>query len=133
MTRLRLLERVDTLSRSAKALDTGKPEILIKSLIDHLTAILSARISLCAATKGFGAPDLARAGAGAEGLRDLEKSLEETIKKFEPRLRDPVVTFKGSPNAAQLAFTLTGALKPDGPNLILTAHLSSDGQIRLIH
>jgi type VI secretion system protein len=129
--RLRLLERVALLAEGPAKIDLDRREALIRSLTEHLTAVLSARPSAAKAPDRYGLPDI-MAVYGSEGLRDLEKTLTEVIKKFEPRLQNPQVTSQAS-QLGQLAFAITGTLDPAGPqSLVLTAYLDSDGQIRVI-
>ncbi|MDR1872143.1 MAG: type VI secretion system baseplate subunit TssE [Deltaproteobacteria bacterium] len=133
--RLRLLERLELLSQGAPVSPSPKPETLVKSLASHLSAILSSRPMSSLAAEGYGLPDpLAfEAETGPEGLRELEKVLAATIKKYEPRLLNPKATCRPqTEDLNHLVFTITGDLGPLGPGEVaLTARLSPDGRIQV--
>jgi type VI secretion system protein len=132
--RLRLLERLRLLDSGPTKILPPKREALVKSLIDHLTALFSAKPSRSIAVEGFGPPDLLTFGGevGPEGLRDLEKALSDLIKKYEPRLIDPKVSCQPlAGDLSRLAFNLNGSLDDDPNDLALTAYLGADGQIRV--
>ncbi|MDR0549930.1 MAG: type VI secretion system baseplate subunit TssE [Deltaproteobacteria bacterium] len=134
-TRLRLLERVKLLAAGPTKMEAPKREAVIKSLIDHLTALLSARPSASISAPDFGPPDLLAYGGevGPAGLLDLEKALSDLIKRYEPRLQNPVVACQPRPDDySRLVFNLTGSLDDDPNGVALTAYLGLDGQIRVI-
>ncbi|MDR2422833.1 MAG: type VI secretion system baseplate subunit TssE [Deltaproteobacteria bacterium] len=134
--RVRLLERIRLLAKGPTKVEPPREEAVVKSLTDHLSALLSSRPLNSISAESFGLPDLLAFGGevGPEGLRDLEKALTETIKKYEPRLKDPKVTCLPQPeDLTRLAFALEGVLGGDGPQeIFLTAYLGADGQIRVV-
>jgi predicted component of type VI protein secretion system len=87
------------------------------------------------AAAGYGLPDpLAfEAETGPVGLRELEKAITETIKKYEPRLLNPKALCRpSSEDLNHLAFTISGSLDPkDEDDLVFTAYLNPDGQFQV--
>jgi type VI secretion system protein len=111
--RLRLLERVRAAAGGAKP-GGAKSDSLLASLQNHLALILNTRQGSSESAPDYGMPDfVSLMGRGdLDAIRDLTRVLNEVIRKYEPRISDPKVTYlAGREEPGVLEFSLSGSVE----------------------
>jgi type VI secretion system lysozyme-like protein len=131
--RPRLLERI----RAAKP-DAPKTaentDALIASIERHLELILNTHQGSSASAPDFGMPDfVSLAGeTGLDSLRELSSVLTEVVRRYEPRLTNPVVTHSAaSQETGVLEFSLSGVIefRDESRGLFFSTSINPDGRI----
>lgn len=83
----RLLERIPSWEREPHRREKEDPKRIIDSVLKHLQRILNTRRGSVPIAEDYGVPDFSDfLGAYPDSLRDFEKSIRQTIQKYEPRL-----------------------------------------------
>jgi type VI secretion system lysozyme-like protein len=112
--RLRLLERVRNASSGLTSIDTNTSETLIASLEKYISMILNSHQGSSVSAPDFGMPDFVSltGQTDLDTIRELTKTITEVIKKYEPRLKNPVVTHTvSSQETGILEFSLSGVIE----------------------
>ena len=92
----RLLERIRMNAKHPVRRSTEDPNQMIHSVQEHLQRILNTRQGNVVIALDYGVPDFTNFMSGFEETqRSLERSIRQTIQKYEPRLQGVRVTFAG--------------------------------------
>jgi type VI secretion system protein len=90
----RLTERIRSWKRAPDRRGGRDPKRMIDSIIQHLERILNTRQGSVLIAEDYGIPDFTNLSSGfSEALRDLERTIRNTIQKYEPRLKSVRVKF----------------------------------------
>lgn len=90
----RLLERIRELAKRPSRRSSEDPKQMIHSVQEHLQRILNTRQGNVIIADDYGIPDFTNFMSGFdETKRSLERSIRQTIQKYEPRLQGVRVTF----------------------------------------
>ena len=90
----RLLERIRMNAKRPSRRSGQDPKQMIHSIQDHLQRILNTRQGNVVIADDYGIPDFTNFMSGFEETqRSLERSIRQTIQKYEPRLQGVRVTF----------------------------------------
>jgi type VI secretion system protein len=90
----RLLERISTWKREPGRREREDIGRITDSILCHLQRILNTRRGNVLIAADYGVPDFTDLfQAYPESVRDLEKSIRQTIQKYEPRLTGVRVSF----------------------------------------
>lgn len=131
----RLIERIRNLEKDPGRSTTEDPKKVIASILQHLTKVLNTRRGGAQIADDFGLPDLTDyLHDYSTGLREVEKSIRETIRKYEPRLKSVRVKFiPQEEDVLSLCFQVSARLAEvhgDHP-VIFESLVGSGGQIRI--
>jgi len=90
----RLTERIRSWKREPDRRGGHDPKQMIDSIIRHLERILNTRQGSVLIADDYGIPDFTNLSSGfSDALRDLERTIRNTIQKYEPRLKSVRVKF----------------------------------------
>jgi type VI secretion system protein len=90
----RLLDRIREMAKNPSRRVTEDPRQMIRSVQEHLQRILNTRQGNVPIAENYGIPDFTDLMEGfPESRRTIERSIRDTIQKFEPRLQSVRVTF----------------------------------------
>ena len=90
----RLLERISTWEREPRRREREDVKRITDSILYHLQRILNTKQGNVPIAEDYGVPDFTDLfHSYPESVRDLEKSIRQTIQKYEPRLRGVRVSF----------------------------------------
>lgn len=133
MKNLRLFERIEqwdsrTISRSGNS-----PKRCIDSVIEHLHYVLNTRQGSTLMDPDFGIPDFSDLPASyPDCLSDLQRAVEKTIERYEPRLSEVYVEFvECDQQTLQLIFRIDAMLNTDGGmrNIFLESKMDASGRM----
>jgi len=131
----RLIERIRLREKQPDRTTTEDPKRIIASVLRYLQKVLNTRQGAVQIADDFGMPDLTDYLRGyPSSLRDVEKSLRQTIIKYEPRLKSVRVKFvPQEENLLSLNFQIVARLAGDYPDqpVIFESQLGSDGKISI--
>lgn len=136
MRELRLLERIAGLGGDVQRSHITRAELLIDSILAHLRRILNTRQGSVPIDASFGVPDFTNlAGSFATGTTgQMIEDMNRMIQRYEPRLRQPQVTFADTQDEVlTLAFSITGLIAVDDREIPirLSSHVAANGQVIL--
>lgn len=102
--------------------DTGQR---VESVVLHLQKMLNSRQGTTLMDKAYGMPDFTEIAAlFPDSLRDIERSIAETIERYEPRLSQVKVNFVSQDNQSlSLCFHIQGVMATGKEDM--TVHLES--------
>lgn len=84
----RLLERIRSWEREPHRRAQEDPKRIIDSVLNHLQRILNSRQGSTPIGEDYGVPDFTELlRRYPDSLNDFERSIRQTIQKYEPRLR----------------------------------------------
>ena len=84
----RLLERIRSWEREPHRRAQEDPKRIIDSVLNHLQRILNSRQGSTPIAEDYGVPDFTEfLRRYPDSLNDFERSIRQTIQKYEPRLR----------------------------------------------
>jgi type VI secretion system protein len=90
----RLLDRIRLISKRPTRRSTEDPKQMIRSVQEHLQRILNTRQGNVIIADDFGIPDFTNfMSSFTESQRALERTIRNTIQKYEPRLQNIRVSF----------------------------------------
>lgn len=90
----RLLERLTTWKREPGRREKEDVRRITDSILSHLQRILNTRRGNVLIAEDYGVPDFTDLfHSFPESVRDLEKSIRQTVQKYEPRLTGVRVSF----------------------------------------
>ena len=93
-----LLQRLNRAAPKDQGLLGSDLDVLRSSILQNLERILNSRAGMSLACDGYGIPDLTQIVNGVpERAREIERALEDCIRKYEPRLTQ--VEVEHVPNA----------------------------------
>ena len=131
----RLIERIRLRAKQPERSTTEDPKKIIASILRHLMRVLNTRQGGVQIAEDFGMPDLTDYLRGyPASLRDVEKSLRQTIGKYEPRLKSVRVKFvPREEDVLSLNFQIVARLAggyPDQP-VVFESQMGADGKINI--
>ena len=87
MREYRLLKRISAWEKEPHRRSREDPKRTIGSVLDHLKQILNTRQGSVPIGEDYGVPDFTELlHAYPDSVRDFERSIRQTIQKYEPRL-----------------------------------------------
>lgn len=131
----RLLDRIRMREKMPGRSTTEDPKKIIDSVMMHLQKVLNTRQGGVQIAADYGLPDFNDVLHGQSGTpREIEKSIRQTIQKYEPRLK--AVRVKYIPledNLLSLNFEIHGrlALENTDQPVIFESQMGDDGQITI--
>ncbi|CAM2178114.1 type VI secretion system protein [Paraburkholderia sacchari] len=91
-------------------------DVLVRSVMNHLTRLLNTRQGSVQIDPLFGVPDFTNlAGTTAMGsTREIEEEIRRMVLRYEPRIKSPRVTLnREETDVLSIRFALEGALEVD--------------------
>ncbi len=130
----RLMDRIRILAKNPNRRFSDDPREMIRSIQMHLQRILNTRQGSVPIAADYGVPDFTDYIATyPESQRDIERTLKQTIQKFEPRLRSVRVTFLPQDDLLSLNFEITARLARDDSRepIKFESQIDPDGHIKI--
>ena len=131
----RLTERLRSWEKEPQRRAREDPGRAIDSILRHLQRILNTRLGNVPIADDYGLPDFTEfLSAYPRSLKDFERSIRQTILKYEPRLKAVRVSFiprEDEPFA--LRFQIVGQLatETDGNPVYFESVVGSEGKITI--
>jgi type VI secretion system protein len=122
----RLLERIAHWEIGEERTSTTRVDVLVQSIMKHLSCLLNTRQGSVQLDPKFGVPDFTNiAGGLANGsVSDVEDELCRMVKKYEPRISSPKISLTpDTSDLLSLKFELEGILDVDDRSIPL--HLAT--------
>jgi len=119
MRERRLLERIaswEAGEESESRTNQTQVDVLVRSVMSHLTRLLNTRQGSVQIDPLFGVPDFTNlAGTTAMGsTREIEEEIRRMVLRYEPRIKSPRVTLnREETDVLSIRFSLEGALDVD--------------------
>jgi type VI secretion system protein len=136
MKERRLLERIAAYEVDGERSHVTRVDVLIESILAHLTRILNTRQGSAPIDPEFGVPDFTNlAGTATAGTtQQIATDIARVLQRYEPRLRGPRVEQIESQDVLSLSYVIEGSLGVDGRDvpIRLTTRLSSDGHASVL-
>jgi type VI secretion system protein len=133
----RLLERIRFIEENPDQRIRSDPAQITASVVRHLQRILNTKQGSTQIAEDYGLPDftaLVTSSFTSEGMKDLERSIREVIRKYEPRLSMvKVSTEPQKENAFSLYFKVDARLSTDKGDIpvVLQTVLTADGRMNI--
>jgi type VI secretion system protein len=127
----RLLERIRAWQKEPRKRAREDPKRVVDSVLNHLQRILNTRQGSVPIGEDYGT-DLAMVYPG--GVRDFERSITQTIQKYEPRLKAVRVRFvPPEEDLLSVRFQISGRLATEDHNepVIFQSVVGSNGKISI--
>jgi len=118
----RLLERIANWKAGDERTNQTQVDILVRSVMDHLTRMLNTRQGSVQIDPLFGVPDFTNlAGVMATGsTREIEEEIRRMVLRYEPRIKSPKVTLNRElTDVLSIRFALEGSLEVDNRDIPL--------------
>jgi type VI secretion system protein len=112
----RLLERIASWSAGERRTNEMQVDVLVNSVMSHLSRLLNTRQGSVQIDPLFGVPDFTNlAGTTASGsAREIEEEIRRMVLRYEPRIKSPRVTLnREETDVLAIRFSLEGALEVD--------------------
>ncbi|MFO8113147.1 MAG: type VI secretion system baseplate subunit TssE [Desulfosalsimonadaceae bacterium] len=135
MREARLLERIRMRAKMPDRSMTEDPKKVVDSVMAHLQNVLNTRQGGVQIAEDYGLPDfndVLHSQAGAP--REIEKSIRQTIQKYEPRLRAVRVRYIPiEDDLLSLNFEIHARLAFDNAEeaIVFESQLGQDGKITI--
>ncbi len=116
MRERRLLERIATWNAGEERSNETQVDVLVDSVMSHLSRLLNTRQGSVQIDPLFGVPDFTNlAGTTAMGsTREIEEEIRRMVVRYEPRIRSPRVTLnREETDVLSIRFSLEGSLEVD--------------------
>jgi type VI secretion system protein len=132
MREARLLERIRLREKNPHRRENEDTGRVIDSVLDHLTRILNTRRGNVPIADDYGIPDYTEFAQNfPDSLRDLERTIEQTIIHYEPRLKAVRVRFVHQDNDGfSVGFEISAKLASN-TSVLFQSQLDTDGKIRI--
>jgi type VI secretion system protein len=131
----RLLNRIRLINMNPSRRVTEDPKEMIRSIQDHLQRILNTRQGSAPIADDFGVPDFTNFMSDfPDSQRGIERSLRQTIQKFEPRLEGVRVSFfpkEDDPLTVTFQITARLVLKEHNDPVSFESLVDSGGHFRV--
>jgi type VI secretion system protein len=132
----RLLDRIRHMGKNPHRGVTQDPQQMIHSIQQHLQRILNTRMGSALIAEDYGVPDFTNfMSTFPDSQRGIERSLRQTIQKYEPRLQGVRVTFfprkEDDPLSISLQITARLVSKGHKESVLFTSVVDADGRIRM--
>jgi type VI secretion system protein len=112
----RLLERIATWNAGEQRSNETQVDVLLDSVMSHLSRLLNTRQGSVQIDPLFGVPDFTNlAGTTAMGsTREIEEEIRRMVVRYEPRIKSPRVTLnRQETDVLSIRFSLEGSLEVD--------------------
>jgi len=112
----RLLERIATWNAGEQRSNETQVDVLLDSVMSHLSRLLNTRQDSVQIDPLFGVPDFTNlAGTTAMGsTREIEEEIRRMVVRYEPRIKSPRVTLnRQETDVLSIRFSLEGSLEVD--------------------
>lgn len=114
---------------------TEDPKQMIRSIQEHLQRILNTRTGSAPIAEDFGVPDFTNfMSAFPDSQKGLERSLRQTIQKYEPRLQGVRVSFfprEDDPLSISFQITARLVMEDHKDSISFESTVDSDGHIKI--
>ncbi len=131
----RLLERIRAWQAEPGRRTRGDSRRAIDSVLGHLQRILNTRQGSVPIGEDYGVPDFTDlVQVYPDGVRDFEKSIRQTIQKYEPRLKSVRVYFlPPDEDVLSVRFQITGKLATEDHKdpVRFESEMGSDGKVSI--
>jgi type VI secretion system protein len=131
----RLTERIRSWNRAPDRRVGQDPKRMIDSIVRHLERILNTRQGSVQIAEDYGIPDFTDLSSGfPDALRDLERTIRNTIQKYEPRLKSVRVKFiPQEETALAVSFQIVGRLilEEEKNPITFQSVMDSDGKFTI--
>jgi type VI secretion system protein len=131
----RLTERIRSWKQAPERRGGNDPKRMIDSIIRHLERILNTRQGNVPIADDYGIPDFTDLSSGfSDALRDLERTIRNTIQKYEPRLKSVRVKFiPQEENTLAVTFQIVGQLilEEEKNPITFQSVMDSDGKFTI--
>jgi len=129
----RLLERLRAMENNPDRRETQNTNRLIHSILNHIQRILNTRQGSTLMAEDFGIPDFTDMSGvyKSEAVREIERSIKEVIKKYEPRLDKVSIGFLPEEDDILAMHLKISALIYDANNLpvVFDTVINGDGKV----
>jgi len=118
----RLLERIANWKAGDERTNQTQVDILVRSVMDHLTRMLNTRQGSVQIDPLFGVPDFTNLAGGmaAGSTREIEEEIRRMVLRYEPRIKSPKVTLNRElTDVLSIRFALEGSLEVDNRDIPL--------------
>ena len=131
----RLLSRIRLINKNPSRRSTEDPKEMIRSIQDHLQRILNTRRGSAPIAEDFGVPDFTNfMSAFPDSQHSIERSLRQTIQRYEPRLEGVRVKFfpkEEDPLSISFQITARLVLKEHKEPVSFESMVDAGGHIRI--
>ena len=129
----RLLERIRGQEKDPGRTATEDTRKVIVSVLRHLQLILNTRQGDVPIAPDYGIPDFTDfRNSFPFSLREIERSICQTIEKYEPRLKSARVKFiPQEEDRLSLTFKILGRLFIGDEPVVFESELGADGKVKL--
>lgn len=135
MREYRLLDRIRLVDKNPNRRVSEDPKQMIHSVQEHLQRILNTRQGSTPIAEDFGVPDFTNfMSAFPDSKRGVERSLRQTIQKFEPRLQGVRVGFHPQEDdPMSISFQISARLVLEGHKdpVSFESQVDSSGHIKV--
>ncbi|MDR5837101.1 type VI secretion system baseplate subunit TssE [Caballeronia sp. LZ034LL] len=137
MRERRLLERISGWEQGAVRTNETSTEVLVRSVMEHLSRILNTRQGSVELDPQFGVPDFTNIAGGLEGgsLSDIEEEIQRMVSRYEPRVLNPKVRLQSErSDVMSIRFSLDGTLAVNDREipLRLSTTVNADGRVTVV-
>ena len=122
MRERRLLERIANWKAGDERTNQTQVDVLVRSVMDHLTRLLNTRQGSVQIDPLFGVPDFTNLAGGmaAGSTREIEEEIRRMVLRYEPRIKSPKVTLNRElTDVLSIRFALEGSLEVDNRDIPL--------------
>jgi type VI secretion system protein len=131
----RLTERIRSWNKAPDRRGGPDPKRMIRSIIRHLERIMNTRRGSAQIADDYGVPDFSDFRSGfPEAIRDLERTIRNTIQKYEPRLKAVRVKFiPQDENMLAVSFQIVARLilEEEKDPVVFESIIDSDGKVTI--
>ncbi|SDV47136.1 type VI secretion system baseplate subunit TssE [Chitinasiproducens palmae] len=133
----RLLERISNWEQGTVRTNRTSAEVLVRSVMAHLSRLLNTRQGSVQLDAQFGVPDFTNLVGGLEGgsTSDMEEEIQRMVSRYEPRIRSPKVRLlRERSDVMSIRFSLEGTIAIDDRDmpLRLSTTVNSDGRVTVV-
>jgi type VI secretion system protein len=137
MRERRLLERISGWEQGLPRTNRTSADLLLRSVMDHLSRILNTRQGSVQLDPNFGVPDFTNMAGGLEGgsISDIEREIQRVVSQYEKRIGNPKVKAERDGSDPMLiAFSLEGTLATDDRDIPLniSTRVNSSGRVSVL-
>ncbi len=134
MYQQRLLERIREVEKHPELRGNPDPEVVVQSVMRHLRMILNTKQGTAPIDDDFGVPDFTNLGStfGQDTIPDIQRSIADVVRKYEPRLRGVAVTYiPQSQDVLQVAFKLEATIQTESRDVpvVFETVIDPDGKV----
>jgi type VI secretion system protein len=137
MRERRLLERISSWEQGAVRTNEISTEVLVRSIMAHLSRILNTRQGSVQLDAQFGVPDFTNIAGGQDSgsTSDIEEEIQRMVSRYEPRVLNPKVRLiSDRSDVMSIRFSLEGTLAVNNREipLRLSTTVNADGRVTVL-